>query len=741
MRQRNDLSPRPAPAEDSPAYPLTTTGSAAEAFDPSRIGQLLLFRWRLIAGVTLLVLLATGVYLWRAPRFYAARATVQVEGEPRRVTNFDEVSAEDLRPAEALKTLEAVLTARPLLRSVAEANHLANQPGFSERKPGSPPPTLDELADVLGHRVSVGLRRGTRLIDLTVEDRDPNLARQLAESLLAEFATQRLGESAGVSQLAQQVLTRQAEELRAKLEGSERELQNYREKTRAVSLEEGQNIIAGKLRDLNTKVTEAKSRRVELESSVTQVQAVLNKQSGRGKDVTAALVEVPAISTTPEVADLRRQLNEREADLAVIEKRYLYKHPKNVWAKNQIAQLRAALDRAANKAAEVVQNAYRGARETEVSLENALQEQEGAAMDLNRVAGPYQVLQRQAQSDRALYDSVLTRLKQTDVLAGIQPGMGKTGIRVVEPPVASSRPVKPARLRTALLALVAGLGLGVFAAVARELFNASFRAVDDAEKALNLPGLAVVPEAGRRDGRRRGASARELPMVHTPGGAQAEAFRSLRASLGLLKEADGRSVLFTSALPGEGKTFCAANYAVSLAQQGLTTLFISADLRRPRADALLGQPEAGSSPAVGLTDCLEDQVPLARGVRPTDVRNLSLLPAGRPVPNPAELLAGDNFARLLASALTVFDRVVVDTPPVQAVSDALLVARHVGAVCLVVHAHEAPRRAVQRACDVLERAGVTPVGFVFNRLPTGAGTRYRRYAYGDRYVPAAASDR
>ena len=155
-----------------------------------------------------------------------------------------------------------------------------------------------------------------------------------------------------------------------------------------------------------------------------------------------------------------------------------------------------------------------GARETEKSLEVALQEQESAALELNRVAGPYQVIQRQVQSDRALYDSVLTRLKQTDVLAGVQPGMGKVGnVRVVEPPIASSRPVKPSRLRTLLLALVGGTILGVAAAVTREFFNVSFRTVDEAEKGLSLPGLAAVPEI-RLQGSRMSKGASDLPMVH-----------------------------------------------------------------------------------------------------------------------------------------------------------------------------------------------------------------------------------
>lgn len=744
-------------------HPTSPSGAARpETFEPAFAGiidpgQL----WRLLAPRLWVVFVAAGLalalavtYLWRTPRVYAARAVLQVGPESRKVTGFDDPGADDFRPAEALKTIEQTLTNRSLLTRVARANDLARRPDFLGVPAGKPVPTLNEsdLVDILGSRITVALRRGTRLIDVSVEDRNPEQARRLTESLLTEFAASELDDRSGVSKLAQGLLAKQAEELQAKLADSERELQSYRERTKAVSLEETQNIIAGQLRELNSKVTEAKGRRLELESAYAQVNAALASGVAPGKGgrnvslspgsdpspaVVARLLQVPAISSTPEVVDLVNQLNQREADLAIIEKRYLYKHPKNVWAKNQIAQVRSALGRAATKAADVIGNSYRAAQETENSLGEALRQQEGAALELGRVSGPYNVLLRQNQSDRALYDAVLTRLKQTDVLNGVLPGMGQSGVRILEAPTTPTRPSKPRRLRTLLLALVVGTGAGVVVALGLAALDASLHTVDQTEDLLGLPALTSVPESRRRLRKGLPPTAAQLPLLHQPASAAAEAFRSLRTSLALLEGGSNHhSVLFTSAEPGEGKSFCSTNYAMALAQQGFSTLFINADLRRPQhADALLrrsaevGENGAGEHPEIGLADCLAGHVPLSQAVRATDVTNLFLCPAGQRVPSPAELLARGRFAEIVREALQVFDRVVVDSPPVVTVSDCLLLAPHVGAVCLVIRAEKTPRRLVQRACRLLARAGVEPVGFILNRLVSGSAARRGEDAY------------
>jgi capsular exopolysaccharide synthesis family protein len=255
--------------------------------------------------------------------------------------------------------------------------------------------------------------------------------------------------------------------------------------------------------------------------------------------------------------------------------------------------------------------------------------------------------------------------------------------------------------------------------------------VDEAESILQQPVLAAVPE-GNLEKIPEGAVA----MTHDSGSAQAEAFRTLRASLSLLGAEDQRRlILVTSAIPSEGKTFTSTNLSAAFATQGLNTIVIDADLRRPALSATLLDREVRKSGEFrGLTDVLSGLCSIEEAIRPTTVPNLSLLPSGRRAPNPAELLAQINVGQLLESLLKKYDRVVVDSAPVNAVSDTLSLASMAHAVCLVLRFGKTPRRAILRALTLLEKTGARMAGIVMNRMPTSRGASYYYYYYGDPYV-------
>jgi capsular exopolysaccharide synthesis family protein len=222
-------------------------------------------------------------------------------------------------------------------------------------------------------------------------------------------------------------------------------------------------------------------------------------------------------------------------------------------------------------------------------------------------------------------------------------------------------------------------------------------------------------------------------LLEDSGSKQAEAFRTLRTSISLLSEkSQFRSFLFTSAIPSEGKTFTALNFAFSLAQQRLKTVIVDADMREPTLQRELLEDE-GNIP--GLSDLLSGRVPLNETLKPTKQENLVLLPAGWRAPDPAELLDNKEFSRILERLLHDFHRVVIDSPPVNSVSDVLLIAAFVHATCLVIRAGKTPKRAVLRSVLQLENAHAKIAGFIFNRLPVaGASASYYYYHYGRRYA-------
>jgi capsular exopolysaccharide synthesis family protein len=268
-----------------------------------------------------------------------------------------------------------------------------------------------------------------------------------------------------------------------------------------------------------------------------------------------------------------------------------------------------------------------------------------------------------------------------------------------------------------------------------------------------LPVLAAIPETKdseskqASDGKDESREAIKYRLVNeAPGGVIAEGFRNLRAALSLLgPEVERRLFLFTSALPDEGKSFTSVNYALALAQQGYRVLLIDGDLRRPSVHKVFAKNDGDQDSAVGVVDYLVGNAELkgaARLVATFESESLNLakardpkattgqlfiLAGGQMAPNPAELLSGDCFKRLAAAALKEFDRVVVDTAPILAVSDTLLMIPHAQTTCMVVRAGKSPRNAINRAITLMNAAGVRPAGMVLNRLPRRRGAGYYYY--------------
>jgi succinoglycan biosynthesis transport protein ExoP len=699
----------------------TNTDDGFSRHDLARYYYLLRAKVWLIVLTIAVSLLAAGAYVITAQKVYAARAVIQVEQEPQKVVNIQDINSEDFKSLEVLKTIEQALTSQSLILRLIKVNNLDRDPSFAEPKSDGTRYTDAELIRKFEQKLSVQLRHGTRLIDIVVEDPDPHRSQQLAESLVKEFASEGFEYQSNVSKTASRFLVDEAERLKAKLQKSEQALQQYREQHQTVSLDENQNIVVEKLKELNNKVTQASAERLKLEADVA---AVENAKGARPED----LLAIPSVAALPEVADIRKQLSDRETEFAALSERYGPQHPKYQQMKGELNELSQALNRAVRKAGAILSNSYKAAKATEQKLLAALKQQEQAALELNRVAMPYAVLERDVESDRALYESIVEQIKETNVTGGLE----KRNVRLIESPVLPSKPVKPRKLRTLALGLLGGLGMGIGIIVAIDWADTSLRSVDQAEDEFGIPVLAAIPEVRRED------VGWEPALSGDPASHEAEAFRTLRTSLSLLgREESRRTIIFTSANPEEGKSYCSLNCAAAFAHQGLRTLLVDADLRRPRLSDIF--KESRNSP--GLTAFLTGRAPLMQACRPTSIENLTVLPAGRPAPNPAELLAsgkvtGAAFGELLNDALLHFERIVVDSAPVNAVSDTLIIARSVQTLCVVIRSGRTPRRAIARACRLVHQAGHTPDGLVLNCMARSGDAGYYSYYYPGKYDSA-----
>ena len=520
----------------------------------------------LIAICTVSAVLTAFAYTYFRPKVYSAQTVIQIEGAEQKIVKIagvqseltSSVGSEDLKSAEALKTFEQKVTSPEVLLRVIHHPELRNDPTFL---PEVKQKSDNSLQEALAGHIDATLRRGTRLIDITVNHRSPVMAQRIAELLVEEFVRWNFEAQRDAAETLRRFLLDEATRLGGKLEQSQQALQKYKEQNEAVSLEETQNITVEKLKELNLRVTTAKSERLKLESDYVEI------KNGNYRSP-EELLNIPAIANTSALAiELKKSITEKEAHLATMKERYQSLHPKFIETQNEIQNLRVALDQSILKARDVIESSYQAALLTERKLEEALQQQQKAALELNKISIPYEVLARDTDADRALYNSVLTRLKETDITANL----AQNPVRIVARPLLPDRPISSKRKQALALGLLLGLACGSGIALAS---NRSLSTFHQAEALLGVRSLSEIPRL-----RASRTEAKPALLEHDP--AAEDSFRNLRSSLLLIQEAKSRrTLLFTSAHPGEGKTFCAVNCAISFAQLGLKTLIVDADVRQ-----------------------------------------------------------------------------------------------------------------------------------------------------------------
>ena len=675
----------------------------------------------LILFCCLMGALGTATYLIRAERVYAAKAVLHVEQEGQNILGINPVRTEDWQSVEALKTVEHTLKNRAILERVLNTNQLASYPGFYSSD-GEPPPGQEELLKRLQEMVTVKYRRGTRLIDITVEHPDPHLAQLLANSLIQEYQRRNFERRISASHMATEFLEIEAGLLKTKLAASENALQAYREKTQSASPETRQSVVLQRLKDLSVKVTETKSQRIKLEATWDQVQAL-------GQN-TEALQHLPLIAELPALVEIRSQIVRQESEIANFKQRYRAKHPKYIQAHSQLAEWKKALHEVVLNVAQTLKSSLDSTRAAEAALEQTLRDQESEALNLSKAAIQYNVLLRDVESDRSLYDAVLNGIKETSVTQGIQPSK----VQILQSATLPITPVKPDKIKVSVLGMALGLGSGLALVLLLSSVDQSLKTVDQAEEQIGLPVLSVVHKhEGDPKALGRLITANEIHSSNE------ESFRTLRMALSMLgHKEDRRTFLFTSGYRDEGKTFCSINYGLSLAQQGLRTLVIDCDQRRPTVEKILCD---SNERRCGLTDLITGQKNFDEVIYETGQENFYFLPAGTAVPNPAELLANACIDSLMDDALARFDRVIIDTAPIHAVSDTLLIANKVHTVCMVAHAHKTSVKAIRRAVQLLGSVEAPIAGLILNMMPRiGGGHDYYYGTYGN-YGAYGESDR
>jgi tyrosine-protein kinase Etk/Wzc len=568
-------------------------------------------------------------------------------------------------------------------------------------------PSYMAVEDLRGALVVSRPDRAASVFRISFDAHDPSLAQAVVNEITTAYINQVRGFQTSEARRTVAWLQEQSDQMEAQLEAAEYALQAFREGQRVVAIESEANEQVRRFAELQTQRASLGAERDALTGVFQDIEA-----SAEGAPDFTRLVALPSFQQTDAVQTLAQSLIEAETNRTELRARWTEDHPSVVALDQQIVQLKTRLE-------DMGRNYLNSLNDQIASIDSVIAR---FGRDLERVPArelQYARLERQVALLSDLYTTLRQRLKEAEVRAEVE----DSNVLVVEPPMLPWEPIHPRPFRYMALAGMAGLMLGLALAFLREQLDTVLRKEDDVGELLGLSVLSQVPRLSLPAGDREAVGG--LVAVNDPASFPAEAFRALRTSVFFATQdgASAREILVTSPGLREGKSTTCSNVAIASAQQGLSTLLVDCDLRR----GTLHRSFKVQSPP-GMTEFLKGQLPPGELIRPTGFSNLFLAPAGSPTSNPSELLGSARFDRFLDSARKSFQVVIVDSPPVLAVTDAIVLATKIAGVVLVVRTDRTHRDAAREALGRLQAVGAGILGVVVNDTP-GRG----RYGYGSAY--------
>jgi polysaccharide biosynthesis transport protein len=718
--------------------------------EPHLYDYLLILRkhqW-LILSFMLAVVTIVAIATFRMQPVYIATARIEIDRENSNILPFQGPDAYDFyADSESyVETQSRVLTSETLALQTIRNSGLSARPEFST--PSGPSEAVaigslanqkrpPELAEFLG---SLSVRRvpNSRLMDVNFESTDPLLAARIVNAHIENFIQQNFRSRYESASQASTWLADQLNELKIKVQKSEDARIAYERQNQIWTLDDKQNITTQRLSDVNKELTEASSTSMKKETLFTFAKA-------------GNLDAVPQMQGNAFLSDLLKKRNDLNSEYNDALSQYGPNFPRVLRYQAQIKELDVTIDKEKQNILNGLESDYREARQHEARLVDELDQRKAEANAMAEKLVEYNILKREAEANKTLYDGLLTKLKEANISVGLK----SSNIRLVDPAMIPSYPARPAKARNLALAFLVGLVGGVGLALLREYLDNTVKTPDDVETLARLPSLAVVPQFagsngnGKRSGMFNGLAATnghekriELVAQHLPKSQMSEAFRALRTSI-LLSQADHppQVILVTSALPREGKTTAAANLAVTLAQLGDKTVLVDADLRKPGVGRLLnltsGKYAGLSSYLAGVSSL--DLVTVPHPIIP----NLAAIPTGPLPPNPADLLSSHKFSDAIAELRTKFKFIVIDSPPIMAATDAVILSVQTDGVLIVVRSGETPKEAFTRTRDLLASVKCRILGVVLNAVDSNAPDyyySYRYYPYSYGYGPQESSE-
>lgn len=665
--------------------------------------------------LALLVAVPMGYFKARETPMYASTATMQFE-KPEVVVTSQAVVDATVRSDIELNTNLQILTSAKLRSKVVESFtpeevQILQRPFLKKLPPGVPPPPA---AAALG-MLSVEPIRNTLVINVTVRHPDPQAAALVANRYVKEFMGYLIEHVGGINETAVEFLKTRAEQLRKDSEDADQRLQAYMKSHNLVSLDKSKDIVGDRLKTISGTLTNAQLTRLNLENQYDQVQAYLKE--GR------SLIEIQYIANHGSVQLLKGQLSSLLQQQSVLAERYLERHPRMVDLANNIAVVQEQLGKAIDLAVADLGTRLTEARTSERTLQAEFEKAQKESLDLGDLSVEFKSLENQAGVTKSNYLQILDRLNQTTTTKNLE----KIPLHPLDPAVPPGAPYAP-NIR-AITRTCVGVGVLVFLGVAIGLsfIDDRIKSAWDVESFIGANLLGIIPDlSSMKDDDKYSLM---LNNKQAPG---VEAFLSVYSSVKIHSKLDfPKSILVTSTIPGEGKTLISCNLAGSFARHGKKTLLIDCDLRRPMLHRHYKQQnttgvitwfEAGApldgelatSPALGIIKISE---------------TMSLLCSGGRSKSPTEILESPIFAQLLEKLKHEYELVVIDSPPLGAVTDSLLIAERADEVIYVCRFNRAYRKHIRLYMKALRNGKNEVLGVVLNGLSPRRIEYYSNYRY------------
>ena len=695
-------------------------------------------KWTIVATFAIVFVLAIIATL-RMPRLYEAISRIAIFPENSNVLGLKDLenggAGVDWDYNVGLETQLSILRSDALALKVIEALHLDSNPRFmgssavaedASRGIGSANlgPDSRQLASMLsvfrtGLTVQVVPR--TRVIEIGYIHTDPQVAAEIANALVKTFVEENFRTKYESTSQTADWLSKELSDLQLKVQASEEKLVRYEKQKGIVGIDEKQNIVTAKLDELNKELTEAQTDRIQKQANYNLAQS--GDPSAFAKLAADNLLE-----------RLRAQQAELDSQYAQATAQFGTSYPQVIQLKSQLNQVRNSIANEQKSLLAKVRDEYMASIERENLLTSAFNQQKQQANELNENGIEFTALRRDADSNRQLYQSLLQRLKEASVTAGLR----SSNIRVVDVARIPIGPARPNVPRNIALGFLLGLVGGVALAFLQETVDTTVGNLEELSAITALPVLGTIPLQLAENSRRRltsevGMSADSSttgPVTHLrPKSEAAESYRALRTSI-LLSSfgAPPKVVLVTSALPQEGKTTVSTNAAVVLAQKGGRVLLVDADLRRPGISKALGLKTSG-----GLSTLLSGVDKMENVVVPfPQLPYLQVLPAGPVPPNPVELLGSSVMNDFIARWRNEYDHIIFDTPPCLSVTDSVVLSVEADRVILVARAGQTPKGALRQASELLLQVNARVMGVVLNAFNARSGDGHYYY-YGSKY--------